>query len=153
MLFAWLVTMVPRGSPQMVGVARMTLMLPGTLLILVGGSYADRIGGRRAAMLAQLLAAAAPLILLGLVAAGRLTFGGMLDYAFVMGCAQAFVTPARDGLLNQVAGGRAQRSTSGSIDEMEPASRHNCMDSTCRRHRLPSRATLGIPTAGEFSWD
>ena len=108
-LFAWLVTMVLRESPQMVGVAQMTLLLPGTLLILVGGSYADRFGGRRVAMLAQSLAVAAPLILLGLVALGRLTFGGMLVYAFVMGCAQAFVTPARDGLLNQVAGGRVQR--------------------------------------------
>ena len=108
-LFAWLVTMVLRESPEMVGVAQMTLLLPGTLLMLVGGSYADRFGGRRVAMLAQLLAVTAPLILLGLVTMGRLTFGGMLAYAFVMGCAQAFVTPARDGLLNQVAGGRVQR--------------------------------------------
>ena len=108
-MFAWLVTMVLRESPEMVGVAQMTLLLPGTLLILVGGSYADRFGGRRVAVLAQSAAVAAPLILLGLVAAGRLTFGGMLVYALVMGCAQAFVTPARDGLLNQVAGGRVQR--------------------------------------------
>ena len=108
-MFAWLVTMVLRESPEMVGVAQMTLLLPGTLLILVGGSYADRFGGRRVAVLAQSVAVAAPLILLGLVAAGRLTFGGMLAYAVVMGCAQAFVTPARDGLLNQVAGGRVQR--------------------------------------------
>ncbi len=108
-MFAWLVTMVLRESPEMVGVAQMTLLLPGTLLILVGGSYADRFGGRRVAVLAQSVAVAAPLILLGLVVAGRLTFGGMLAYAVVMGCAQAFVTPARDGLLNQVAGGRVQR--------------------------------------------
>ncbi len=108
-MFAWLVTMVLRESPEMVGVAQMTLLLPGTLLILVGGSYADRFGGRRVAMAAQSVAVAAPLILLGLVYLGELTFGAMLVYAFVMGCAQAFVTPARDGLLNQVAGGRVQR--------------------------------------------
>lgn len=108
-LFAWLVTMVLRESPEMVGVAQMTLLLPGTLLILVGGSYADRFGGQRLAVIAQSVGVLAPLVLLGLVAMDRLTFGAMLTYAFVMGCSQAFVTPARDGLLNQVAAGRVQR--------------------------------------------
>lgn len=108
-LFAWLVTMVLRESPEMVGVAQMTLLLPGTLLILVGGSYADRFGGRLVAVIAQTVAVVAPLMLLGLLAVGRLSFTGMLAYALVMGCAQAFVTPARDGLLNQVAEGRVQR--------------------------------------------
>ena len=108
-MFAWLVTMVLRESPEMVGVAQMTLLLPGTLLILVGGSYADRFGGRRMAVIGQTVAVAAPLILLGLVAMDRLSFGAMLIYALVMGCAQAIVTPARDGLLNQVAAGRVQR--------------------------------------------
>ena len=83
-LFAWLVTMVLRESPEMVGVAQMTLLLPGTLLILIGGSYADRFGGRRMAVIGQSVAVAAPLILLGLVAMGRLTFGAMLIYALVM---------------------------------------------------------------------
>ena len=108
-MFAWLVTMVLRESPEMVGIAQMTLLLPGTLLILVGGSYADRFGGRRMAVIAQSVSVAAPVILLGLVAMDRLTFSAMLVYALVMGCAQAFVTPARDGLLNQVAAGRVQR--------------------------------------------
>jgi nitrate/nitrite transporter NarK len=46
-MFTWLVTMVLRESPNMVGVAQMTLLLPGTLLILIGGSIADRVGGQR----------------------------------------------------------------------------------------------------------
>ena len=108
-LFAWLVTMVLRESPEMVGVAQMTLLLPGTLLILAGGAFADRYGGRRMAVAGQSAAILAPLLLLLLVASGRLTFAGMLLYAAVIGCAQAFVTPARDALLNQVAGGRVQR--------------------------------------------
>ena len=52
-LFAWLVAMELRASAEWVGVAQMTLLLPGTLLILIGGSYADRFGGRRVTMLAQ----------------------------------------------------------------------------------------------------
>ena len=108
-LFAWLLIMVLRESPEMVGVAQMTLLLPGTLLILAGGGLADRYGGRRMAMAAQSGATLAPLILLLLVALERLSFSSLLLYALVMGCAQAFVTPARDGLLNQVAEGRIQR--------------------------------------------
>ncbi len=107
--FAWLVTMVLRESPEMVGVAQMTLLLPGTLLMLAGGGLADRYGGRRMAVIAQSVATSAPVILLGLVVAEAISFGGMLVYALVMGTAQAFVTPARDGLLNQVADGRVQR--------------------------------------------
>lgn len=108
-LFAWLVTMVLRESPEMVGVAQMTLLLPGTLLILAGGAFADRYGGRRMAVAGQSAAILAPLMLLLLVVSDRLTFTGMLLYAAVIGCAQAFITPARDALLNQVAGGRVQR--------------------------------------------
>jgi MFS family permease len=39
----------------------------------------------------------------------RLSYQMMIIYALIMGCAQAFVTPARDGLLSQVAEGRVQR--------------------------------------------
>ena len=108
-MFAWLVTMVLRETPDRVGIAQMTLLLPSTLLMLVGGSMADRYGGRRMAALAQSAGMLAPLMLLALVLADRLTFAGLLAYALVMGCAQAFVNPARDGLLNHIADGRIQR--------------------------------------------
>ncbi len=108
-MFAWLVTMVLHETPEKVGIAQMSLLLPGTLLILIGGSYADRFGARRMALLAQAVAMLAPAILLWLVAAGQLSFAIMIGYAVLMGCAQAFVTPARDGLLSQVAEGRVQR--------------------------------------------
>ena len=107
--FAWLVTMVLHETPERVGLAQMTLLLPGTLLILVGGSYADRFGARRVVLLAQAVATMAPLMLLGLILADRFTFATMIGYALLMGCALAFVTPARDGLLSQVASGRVQR--------------------------------------------
>ena len=108
-MFAWLVTMVLRATPEMVGIAQMTLLLPGTLLILIGGSYADRIGGRRIVMVAQSLGACGPLLLLYLIWTDQLSYSSMLVYAVLMGCATAFVTPARDGLLNEIAEGRVQR--------------------------------------------
>ena len=108
-MFAWLVAMVLRETPEMVGIAQMTLLLPGTVLILFGGSYADRFGGRRVAILGQFGAVVAVVFLMTVVATGTLSTSMMLAYALIMGCAQAFVTPARDGLLNQVAEGRVQR--------------------------------------------
>jgi MFS family permease len=108
-MFSWLVAMVLHESPERVGIAQMALLLPGTLFILVGGSYADRYGGRRIVLIAQTIAALAPLLLVGALVMDTLTYGVMLAYGVLMGTAQAFVTPARDGLLTQVADGRVQR--------------------------------------------
>ncbi|MGE0625618.1 MAG: MFS transporter [Pseudomonadales bacterium] len=108
-MFTWLVTMVLRESPEKVGLAQMSLLLPGTLLILVGGSYADRFGGRRVVMIAQSFAVLASAYLLFVVGTDRLSFPLVVGYAVLMGLAQAFVTPARDGLLNEVSSGRLQR--------------------------------------------
>ena len=107
-MFAWLVAIVLRESPQMVGVAQMAMLMPALLFMLIGGSLADRYGGRRIAVLAQSLAVVPVLGLLLVLAVEQLTFGIMVAYALMMGFAQAFVTPARDGLLNQVAQGRIQ---------------------------------------------
>ena len=108
-MFAWLVTMVLRESPERVGFAQMALLLPGTLLILIGGSYSDRFGGRRVVVLAQTFAVLASAYLLFIVGGDRLTYPLIVAYALLMGLAQAFATPARDGLLNEVAEGRLQR--------------------------------------------
>ena len=108
-LFAWLVTMVLRETPQMVGIAQMAMLIPAMLLMLFGGSVADAAGGRRVAILAQSFALLPSLGLLAALAFDALSFELMLAYAVAMGCATAFVTPARDGLLNHVAQGRIQR--------------------------------------------
>ncbi len=107
-MFAWLVTIVLRESPQMVGIAQMAMLLPALLFMLIGGSLADRFGGRRVAVLAQAFSVLPVLGLMAVLAADQLSFGIMIGFAVLMGLAQAFVTPARDGLLNQVAEGRIQ---------------------------------------------
>ena len=108
-LFAWLVAMVLRETPQMVGVAQMAMLAPVLLLMLLGGSVADVAGGRRVAMLAQGFALLPGIGLLAVLLFDALSFRAMLVYAVAMGCAVAFLTPARDGLLNHVAEGRIQR--------------------------------------------
>ena len=62
-MFAWLVTMELHEVPQMVGIAQMTMLIPTMLLILIGGSLADIIGGRRIVIVAQSIAALPPLFL------------------------------------------------------------------------------------------
>ncbi|NJN52035.1 MAG: MFS transporter, partial [Gammaproteobacteria bacterium] len=91
------------------GLAQMCLLVPATLFLLVGGSVADHLGGRRVAAIAQLIAATPPACLLLVIAFNGLGFDVMVAYAIVIGLTQAFVTPARDGLLNRVAERSIQR--------------------------------------------
>ncbi|MEM1436618.1 MAG: MFS transporter [Pseudomonadota bacterium] len=107
--YAWLVTMQLEASPTQVGLSQMLFLLPGTIFILIGGSLADRFGGRRPAMIAQTVAAVAPLLLALAIDLGQLSLELMFGYAVLLGTALAFLTPSRDGLLNQVAAGRVQR--------------------------------------------
>lgn len=107
--FAWLLAIELQSTPTMIGVAQMALLIPGTLLLLPGGGLADRVGGRILAFVGHGLAALAPLLLILLLLADQLAYNWMLCYALILGTSQALVTPARDGLLNQVAGGQVQR--------------------------------------------
>ena len=93
----------------------MSLLLPGMLFILIAGVLADRIGQRRQAAWSQLFAGLMPLFLALAVYVQALSFAVMIGYALLMGCASAFLTPARDGLLNHVAGTDVQRGNPGQL--------------------------------------
>ena len=108
-MFAWLVTIVLNESPVMVGVAQLALLLPATAFMLVGGSLADRLGGKRVAVVSQSLAVLPLTALAAALFFDQLSFGLMIGYALFLGTLQAFVTPARDGMLNVIARGEIQR--------------------------------------------
>ena len=108
-IFAWLVTMVLQESAEKVGLAQMAFLLPATLLMLLGGSLADHFGGKRLAIIGHLVAATAPLFLTVVTWLGGMSYTTVIIFAVVMGCAQALVTPARDGLIANLAGGNIQR--------------------------------------------
>ena len=107
--FAWIVTIVLNESATMVALAQMGFLIPATLLMLIGGSLADQLGGRKVAIIGHVMASIAPLFLSLVVYLDYLTFGMVLVFAVIMGCAQALVTPARDGLLALVAEGQIQQ--------------------------------------------
>ena len=108
-VFAWLVTIVLEQPAELVGWAQTALLVPGMLFILLAGAFADRVGQDRQAMWAQGFAAITPWILIVALQMGVLSYSVMVVYAVLMGVAQAFVTPARDGLLNHVAQDRVQQ--------------------------------------------
>lgn len=103
-LFSWLVVGVLRADPGVVGIAQTALMLPGVVGLLFGGVVADRLDRRR--VLSALYAGAALLVagMSAIVGAGLLTLPLLLLYAVAWGSAQAFVLPARDALVSDVAG-------------------------------------------------
>ena len=108
-VFAWLVTMLLREPAERVGYAQMSILLPGMLLILLAGAIADRVGLRRQALWSQVFAALTPMLLIYFLYFDALSYSVIIVYALLMGLAQAFITPARDGLLNHVAGDNIQR--------------------------------------------
>lgn len=108
-LFAWLVTVRLHESPEKVGFAQSMMLMPMLFLLLIGGAAADRVGGARLARIAQGLALLPVAGLAFLLAGDALAYGLLVVYALLMGTVGAFVTPARDGLLSQIAGTRIQR--------------------------------------------
>ena len=108
-MFAWLVAIVLFEPPIKVGIAQMALLIPAMLFMLIGGVVTDSFGGKRVAMISQALAVLPIAALAIVIFTDSLTFEIMLVYAVSIGILQAFVTPARDSLLNYVAFGRIQR--------------------------------------------
>lgn len=108
-LFAWLVTVQLHESPEKVGFAQSMMLLPMLFLLLIGGAASDRVGGARLARIAQ-GASLLPVAGLAVLLAGdALVYGLLVAYALLMGTVGAFVTPARDGMLSQIAGTKIQR--------------------------------------------
>ncbi len=112
-LFSWLLVVQLDSSPERVGIGQLAVMLPTLLLILIGGSVADRSDVRRALVLFHLAAAAGPLGLSWLVAEGQLTYSWLLVYGLWVGVVTAFIMPARDTLLSRVAGDDMLRAVAG----------------------------------------
>lgn len=103
-LFSSLVVFVLKADAAWVGVAQSCLMAPAVVFLLVGGALADRLDRRHMLIVLSLAAATLSAGLLLCFACGRLSLGVVLAYAIAMGTVQAFVIPARDALLSEVAG-------------------------------------------------
>lgn len=108
-LFPFLVVVYLHESPERVGLAQMASQLPMLLLILWGGLLGDRVDQRRLLIFLQLGMMLPPLAMAGLIAAGHVVYEYLIVWALIGGCFGAFAQPARDALLNRVAGTEIQR--------------------------------------------
>jgi MFS family permease len=112
-LFSWLVVGELRAKAEWVGIAQSALMLPSVLFLLLGGAVADRYDRRILLIMLHLVAAVSSASLVIVVASGTLSLPVLLVYALGMGSVQAFVMPARDALLSEVAGPDLMRAVAG----------------------------------------
>ena len=103
-MFPWLVAVFLHETPARVGFAQMASQLPMLLLILWGGLLGDRVDQRRLLIGLHLGMMAPPLVQADLV-----VYEVLLAWAVIGGSFGAFAMPARDALLNRVAGLDIQR--------------------------------------------
>ena len=108
-LFPWLIAVYLQESAERVGIAQMAGMLPGLVLILVGGVVGDRVDQVRILRNAHLLAAVPALGLALLIGSENISYGLILGYAILGGIIGSIAQPARDALLSRVAGEDIQR--------------------------------------------
>lgn len=102
-LFPWIVAVYLNEAPEWVGVAQACLLAPTLLFLLFGGAVADRYGGRSVAMSAMAIATLPTMGLAAWFVTGQVNYTTILIYALTLGMAQAFISPARDSLINRVA--------------------------------------------------
>ncbi|MBP6813492.1 MAG: MFS transporter, partial [Burkholderiaceae bacterium] len=108
-LLPYLLAIELRQPADRFGVTLMFGQLPVLLLLLVGGWAADRVDPRRLLMGLQAVGILMPMVLASVLWLGQVSEPIVLLYAVVWGIVSAFAMPARDGLLNRVAGANVQR--------------------------------------------
>jgi MFS family permease len=108
-LFPWLVAVYLAESASRLGLLQMASQLPMVLLILWGGLVGDRVDQRRLLIGLQCAMMLPPLVMAVLVQADLLIYQVLVVWALIGGCFGAFAQPARDALLNRVAGRDIQR--------------------------------------------
>lgn len=112
-LFSWLVVGVLHASAEWVGITQSAMMLPSVVLLFVGGAVADRRDRRNLLIGLHLIATVLSVSLVAIVAYDLLSLPLLMAYALGMGSVQAFVMPARDSLLSEVAGTNLLRAVAG----------------------------------------
>jgi MFS family permease len=107
-----LVTQELRAGGGSLASAQTAGQLPTLLLILLGGAVADRADRRRVLLGLYLAASALTAGLAARVAGGGLSLPLVIAYVASMGVLSAFLMPARDSLLSELAYGDLMRSVS-----------------------------------------
>jgi MFS family permease len=108
-LFPWLIAVYLMESPTRVGIAQMAGPLPMLFLILFGGWLGDRVDQRRLSVVLVSVMSLPPLVVAGLFYVEMVTYELLLVWVVMVGMFGAFAQPARDAMLNRVAGHNIQQ--------------------------------------------
>ena len=114
-LLPWLLTVYLNESATRIGLAQMLAQVPVVFLILWGGWLGDRVDQRRLLVLLITTVSLPPLILAATFHWGTITYELIVAYSILMGGFMAFIQPARDALLNRVAGEKIQEAVTVTI--------------------------------------
>ena len=109
LLLPWLLAIYLNESATRIGLAQMFAQLPVVVLVLWGGWLGDRVDQRRLLIYLTGIISIPPLILAAIFHWGVVTYSIIVIYSILMGCFMAFIQPARDALVNRVAGTRIQQ--------------------------------------------
>ncbi len=108
-LIPWMVVILLEEGPARLGLVQMAGQLPGLLLVLFGGLLADRIDNRRILVGCHLVAAVPAGLMAVAAYLGLLQLPLVFLYVLALGSVAAFVQPARDAVLNRIAGEDLQK--------------------------------------------
>ena len=108
LLVTWILVGVLERSPETVGLARLIIGLPALLFMLWGGVIGDRMDGRKLLIQSHLLSMLPPLILALAIFFDHLGFWAVILTALAANLLNSASNPARNTILNIVAGSRLQ---------------------------------------------
>ncbi len=108
LLVTWILVGVLERSPETVGLAQLIIGLPALLFMLWGGVIGDRMDGRKLLIQSHLLSMLPPLILALAIFFDYLGFWAVILTALAANLLNSASNPARNTILNIVAGSRLQ---------------------------------------------
>ena len=108
LLVTWILVGVLKEPPEVVGLAQLLIGIPGLAFMLWGGAMGDRVDGRRILIQSHLLSVIPPLVLALGVYVDLLGFWLLIITALATNLLNSISNPARNTILNQIAGQKLQ---------------------------------------------
>jgi MFS family permease len=113
----WLILQLS-ASPFLLGLDGFLQDIPLLLFLLVGGVLVDRFDKRKILMLSQVVQLSAAVAISVLIALGEIRVSVILALSFVVGCMQAFSTPAYLSFVPEIVG-RAHLANAVALNSMQ----------------------------------
>ena len=108
LLVIWILVGILNESPERVGFAQLMIGIPGLVFMLWGGAIGDRMDGRSLLVRTHFLSAIPPIVLAIASYYGAVGFWLLIATALAAGLLNSASNPARNTILNRIAGNKLQ---------------------------------------------